>query len=454
MPAHRKQESDSGWIRAWEKRSERVKAGHIRASGAAVIVAVSLWAAWPGLYPAPAPGFVPPMPIRTAPGEPPRLFSTLISTTLTREVHAASLAERADGRLLAVWFGGTREGSADVRIYGVEGVPDADGDTRWNEPKAIVSREETGQSQGRWIRKLGNPVVFADAGHALWLAYASATLSGWASSRLNLSRLSGDKPSASSGLVTSPFFNMSTLVKGSPAPFDNGDLGLPVYHELAGKFAELLVLTPEGKVRRKIRMDQGRRALQPVLLVEDARHAVALMRDAGGNPPRVWRSETADAGRNWSEPQSTDLNNPNSALAALRLDDGRLLAVANDTEDERLRLSLLVSEDRGHHWRVLHRFEDRQAAFDEPLTEAAFYAQLSADIATLAPTQMETADIIAAVMKNACSSEGECQWQYDYPYLIRADDGDFHLVYSWNRSFIRYVRFNTAWLRERLEEGA
>jgi predicted neuraminidase len=435
-----------------------VKPGHIRAIGAAVIVTVTLWAAWPGLHPAPAPGFVPPPAASSrAEGvdEPPRLFSGLISGAHALSVHAASLALRPDGRLFAVWFGGEREGSADVRIYGVEGVPDSDGNILWSDPEAIVSREATGQSQGRWVRKLGNPVVFADARQGLGLAYVSVTMGGWAGSQLNLLRLfDTDIPAASRRLVTSPFFNVSTLLKGQPVFFDNGDIGLPVYHELAGKFAELLVLTPTGEVRRKIRMDHGRRTLQPVLLVEDAARAIVLMRDASGNPPRVWRSETSNAGRDWSEPESTDLPNPNSALTAVRLDDGRLLAVANDTEDERLRLSLLVSEDRGRHWRVIHRFEDRQAQLGDDLTEAEFRVQLAGDIAALDPTYpIAKEDIAARVMSDMCSKDA-CRWRYDYPYLIRAGDGSFHLVYTWNNSFIRYVRFNAAWLQARLGEAA
>jgi predicted neuraminidase len=444
-----------------------VKPGHIRAAGAAVIVAVTLWAAWPGLHSAAAPGFVPP-PVRAAPvDERPQLFSSLISDTASLSVHAASLAERGDGRLFAVWFGGTREGSADVRIYGAGGVPDSGGNTRWDEPMSVVSREETGGGQLRWVRKLGNPVVFADAQPGLGMVYVSATMGGWASSQLNLLRESPAHPwgeavvfrggesftlPASRRLVTSPFFNMSTLLKGSPVFFDNGDMGLPVYHEMAGKFAELLVLTPEGAVRRKIRMDHGRRTLQPVLLVEDATHAIALMRDGSDHLLRAWRSETTDAGRHWSAPEPTDLPNPNSALTAVRLDDGRLLAVANDVEDERLRLSLLVSEDRGLHWRVIHRFEDRQAQLGEALTEAAFRTQLASDIAGLGPFRPTAEDITTNVVSNMCS-KGKCAWQYDYPYLVRAGDGDFHLVYTWNKSFIRYLRFNAAWLRERLGDA-
>ncbi|MDR1424613.1 MAG: exo-alpha-sialidase [Azoarcus sp.] len=416
-----------------------------RVCGATAIAALTLWAAWPGLFPSPAPGFA--VPVSHPAGiDEARIFSALPSETPPPQVHAASLAELPDGELAAVWFGGTREGSSDVRIFGMRGEPQADGGTHWELPEAIVTPEKTGAGLRRWVRKLGNPVILTTPRGERWLVYVSATLGGWATSRLNLLRQGVHAPER---LVTSPFFNMSTLVKGAPIFFDNGDIGVPMYHELAGKFGELLVLAPNGKVRRKVRLAHGRRTLQPVVLVEDAAHAVALMRDARHEPPRVWRSETADAGRHWRAPETTDLPNPNSALGALRLDDGRMLAIANDTEGERLRLSLLVSEDRGQHWRLIHRFEDRQENLAAPLSAAVFRARLAADLATAGPRRAPLEATANDVMQNACRHD-QCNWRYDYPYFVRAADGDFHLVYTWNGTFIRYIRFNAAWLQARL----
>jgi predicted neuraminidase len=427
----------------------------VRALGAALIVAITFWAAWP-LSPVPSPGFVlPPAGAMETRKEDtvPRFSSAVLNAAHPPRVHAASIVEWPDKRLFAVWFGGAREGSSDVRIYGASGAPDS-GRTLWSEARVITSPNETTASQARWARKLGNPVLLPSPfGREPHMIYVSTTLGGWATSRLNLLDLSGLRPPASSvPLISSPFFNMSTLVKGSPVLFDNGDMGVPVYHEMAGKFPELLVLAPDGRVRRKIRMGHGRRALQPVLVVESATRAIALMRDGSGNPFRVWRSETSDAGRTWTTLESTDLPNPNSAITALGFDEKRLLAVANDTEQDRLRLSLLVSEDRGRHWRVIHRFEDRQSFFEASPAEEKFRALLAADVAALGPGPAP-GKIAANAVRNKCKKQGVCSWQYDYPALIRASDGDFHLVYTWNQSFIRHVRFNAAWLRARLEEA-
>ena len=43
-----------------------------------------------------------------------------------------------------------------------------------------------------------------------------------------------------------------------------------------------------------------------------------------------------------------------------------------------------------------------------------------------------------------------CDFEYEYPYFIRSADGLYHLVYSWNNTFIKHVSFNDAWLLEQL----
>ena len=418
-----------------------------RLIGGGLILLLAVWAAWPGFQPMAQPRFVPPAAHGAGVAEP-HLRSALINEAAPPRVHAASIAALPDGRLFSVWFGGEREGSTDVMIFGAYRAPDA---LAWGAQRVIASPAQTSADVGMLVRKMGNPVAFMTPRGELWVIYVSVTMGGWATSHLNLMRSPdlGQTWLPATRLVVSPFLNLSTLVKGGPVFFDNGEIGVPVYHELAGKFAELLVLSDQGDVRRKLRMDHGHRTLQPVVLVEDELRAVALMRDGAENPPRAWHSETTDGGRSWSRPQLTDLPNPNSALAALRLDDGRLIAVANDTEDERLRLSLLASDDGGLHWRVIHRFEDRHAQLGQPLGVDAFRPILAGDLDALGPGPA-AADVAANAEQALCRQGDSCAWQYDYPYLIRTADGEFHLVYTWNRSFVRHLSFNAAWLEGKL----
>jgi predicted neuraminidase len=417
-----------------------------RALPLALIACLTLWAGWPGFFELPPSRFVlPPHPVAAQAEETPRLESTLINPPDPLSVHAASIAALPDGRLFAVWFGGLREGSMDVKIYAADNQNGA-----WSPQRVLATTAQTTADTGRFVRKLGNPVAFVTPQGELWVVYVSVALGGWATSQLNLitSPDLGKSWRPARRLITAPFLNLSTLVKGYPVFFENGDTGLPVYFELGGKQGELLILSPQGDVRRVTRMDYGSRSLQPIVMAETPARAVALLRDSDDRPPhRVWRTETTDAGRRWSPLAQTDLPNPNSALAALRLEDGKLLAVANDVENERLRLSLLVSADDGWHWRVLHRFEDKEDFLQQSPDAAAFRTRLTEDIQTLGRAP-DPAEIIRNVERNLCKPR--CGWRYDYPYLIRAADGDFHLVYTWNGSFIRHLRFNRAWLEEKL----
>jgi predicted neuraminidase len=413
-----------------------------------LIAALTLWTAWPALFRTQSvpTRFAIPLPLLST-NVAPRLTSALINQAEPARVHAASIAALPDGRLLSVWFGGQREGGTDVKIYAADYQPEQN---LWSPQRLLATPEQTTADTGRFTRKLGNPVVFVTPKGELWVIYVGVALGGWATSQLNLLRSQdlGASWLPAKRLITSPFLNLSTLVKAYPVFFENGDIGLPVYYEMAGKLGELLTLTPEGEVRNITRMDHGARSLQPVVLVESPTRAIALMRDGDGRPPhRVWRTETEDAGRSWSPLVSTDLPNPNSALTALRLEDGRLLAVANDTEDERLRLSLLSSVDDGWSWRVIHRFEDKQRFLDHLPDKTVFRALLADDLKRLGNTP-PLATVAQNAERNLCRPT--CGWQYDYPYLIRSADGDFHLVYTWNRSFIRHLRFNRVWLEEKL----
>ena len=58
----------------------------------------------------------------------------------------------------------------------------------------------------------------------------------------------------------------------------------------------------------------------------------------------------------------TSLANPNAALSAIVLQDGRMAAVLNDLEDGRDALTLAVSSDGGVSWQKAGQLEDQVAA--------------------------------------------------------------------------------------------
>lgn len=380
------------------------------------------------------------------PGEQPMFRSDFASVATDLFVHAASVTELDDGRLLTVWFGGSREGASDVNIYGAYFDPKTQ---RWGDNQVLASRRSTHRAAGRTIRKLGNPVVSQAPDGKLWLFYVSVSVGGWAGSAINASYSTdgGVSWTTPTRLITSPFANISTLVKAAPVYYRDGSMGLPIYHEFLGKFAELLRLDAEGRVLDKVRISHGKHSLQPVVVPSSENQAVAIMRYAGSAPKRALLSRTADGGRSWPEPHKSKQANPNSALTALRLDDGSLLGVMNDLDDGRHRLGLLRSVDDGESWQLLARLEGDEHYDGAKLPRTQYTPMIEKDfLDSGGPASDARWQSYSQRLDKRICDDDLCRFVYDYPFLIRSRDGVFHLVYTWNKSFIKHLQFNQAWL--------
>jgi predicted neuraminidase len=323
-------------------------------------------------------------------------------------VHGSTMCALPDGELLAVWYGGTREGAADVAIFSAR-LPV--GAREWSKPERIVDRVLAQSELDRAIKKVGNAVVFPDRHGVVWLVYVSVSVGGWSGSALNVktSRDQGRTWSESRRLTLNPFLNLSTLVRNKPILAADGRIGLPVYHELAFKFPQILWLTPgpAGEiVDYRIRNLPGKVGLiQPALVALGGDRVLMLLRDRSAER-RVRASFSSDNGWTWSQAAATSLPNPDAAVDALRLRDGRILLVYNHAASGRENLRLAVSDDDGRTWRP------------GPWIE---------------------------------SGVGK---EYSYPCLTEGADGGVHLTYTWERQRIRHVALNLAWLdREVLARG-
>ena len=321
-------------------------------------------------------------------------------------MHSATAAEISGGRLIAFWYGGSREGASDVALYSsVYSLAQND----WSPERVVVTREFAQKHLRRSLRKLGNPVVGRDSKGRLCLYFVSVSVGGWAGSAVNrmVSEDEGETWSPPRRLVASPFFNISTLVKGAPLLFSDGAVGLPVYHELLGKFGELLRLDAECHAIGKTRLSWGRSSLQPVIVARSDKEAVGFMRYAGDPPNRILMLRTGDGGVHWNPPAKTALPNPNAAIGSVLLSGGPLLLAFNNAEENREDLSLALSQDFGNTWRIVHRFEGGAGSAQAPVPE------------------------------------------YSYPWIMQDRAGDVHVLYTWGRSRIKHVRFNRVWLEGR-----
>lgn len=325
---------------------------------------------------------------------------------LTSFAHSPALAEIADGRLLAIWYGGSREGAPDVSLYGSRFDP---AEENWTTPEVVTTPSATQREIRRYVRTLGNPALWSAPDGQLWLFYV-ASPAGWAASSIHVktSQDGGTTWTPAWRLVTSPYFNMGTLVRTSPLRWGDGTIALPAYQELLGIFPELMRISTEGIVLERIRIGQGKRALQPAVVALSDRRAIALLRWAAPQRPKRYRereartlfTQSSDGGRSWTLPAALQLENPGSSVAVLRLSDGRLLAAFNRSQRGRNNLSLALSRSAGASWEVVASIEDDEAG-----------------------------------------------GQFAYPTLIQATNRQIHLVYAWNYRRIKHVEFNEAWVR-------
>jgi predicted neuraminidase len=319
-------------------------------------------------------------------------------------VHAASLIGLKDGGIRAFWFAGSREGAPDVVIN--TAVLDPKSNT-WGAPSVVMDRVAAERGLSRYIAKLGNPVPARLADGRLQLFFVTVSIGGWAGSSIStiFSEDDGVTWSRPQRLITSPFFNLSTLVKSPAVAFTDGCLGLPAYHEWIGRFGEFLRLDA-AQVLDKRRMSAGRSAIQPVMFVNDAQSATALFRQtrSAGQPKQIPVSSTQNAGQSWQSVGDLEILNPNSAVAGVLLRNGARLLALNNIEAGRYRLVLLMSKPKSDEWHIVETIEN-----DEALPEQE-------------------------------------RKEFSYPYLLSVHGDDVHLVYTWDRKKIRHAYFSSAWL--------
>jgi predicted neuraminidase len=253
--------------------------------------------------------------------------------------HAVSTVALPGGGMLAFWFAGTREGATDVTLLRSQ----FDGRV-WSPAQAVLTPKMLSQKLGRTVRKLGNPSVWLDAKGHLHMAVVNVTLGGWAMSRIAHLRSAdlGLSFDSAEDWITSPWWNISTLVRSPPLPLSDGSFLLPVYHELVIKRPELLHVSADGRLLSKRRMAFELELLQPALAVgADPGHILAVLRSASAHDPWIHQQESSDGGLTWTAPQPLTLPNPDAYVALASWPQRRLwLMVYNPETTTRKRLAV------------------------------------------------------------------------------------------------------------------
>ncbi|HLY65463.1 MAG TPA: exo-alpha-sialidase, partial [Chloroflexota bacterium] len=259
-------------------------------------------------------------------------------TPTGRYKHPASITELANGDLYLVYYGGAGEYAVNTGVFGARLKL---GSTRWSRPRLIAHDP---------FRSLGNAVVWQAPDGVVWLFYVVRWGDTWSTSRIQ-AKVSHDGVSTwSDSFVMSE--RPGDMVRGRPIVLDNGDYLLPIYNE-TGHNIELVgpdstscflrfdrhskMWLPSGAIH------SAKGNIQPAVVRLSHDHLVAYCRRGGGydhvTDGYIVRAESQDGGHTWSEVHDTQFPNPNAAIDLIRLRNGHLLLIYNNSMNDRTPLS-------------------------------------------------------------------------------------------------------------------
>jgi len=290
--------------------------------------------------------------------------------------HASTIIESQDV-LMAAWFGGTHERALDVGIW----LSRNEGNG-WSEPEEVAN----GYYEMDHIRyPCWNPVLFRGKDGPLYLFYKEgpSPASWW-----GMVKTSADNGRSWSRAKKLPR-GMVGPVRNKPVQLVDGTILCGASSEDNGWLVHMeRTKNPLGLWTKTKDLNESMDipAIQPTIL-EHGSNLQILCRTKRG---RIAESWSGDQGLTWGRVAKTDLPNPNSAIDAVTMRDGKSLLVYNHSESERNPMNVAVSPD-GRRW------------------------------------------FAGAILENQAGAE------LSYPAVIQSSDKLIHITYTWNRQRIRHV---------------
>lgn len=260
-----------------------------------------------------------------------------------RQCHASTICLLPDGSLCAAWFGGSHEKAPDVGVWLARRE-----NGLWSEPVCVARRKGI---------PCWNPVLHVQGERLLLFYKVGKEIPDW-QTMVRESRDGGRTFGEEKELVPGDFGGRGP-VKNKCLVLQDGTVLAPASTE-AGGWVCFTDRSEDGgqswersadvPMEKGWEKTAGRGVIQPTLW-QDAGGAVhMLMRSSEG---AIYRSDSLDGGRHWTEAKKTALPNNNCGIDLTRLEDGRLVLVCNPVEGNwaaRSPIAFLVSEDNGAHW--------------------------------------------------------------------------------------------------------
>ena len=273
--------------------------------------------------------------------------------------HASTVLPLDDGRVLAAWFGGSHERSPDVAIW----MSTRDRGGEWSPPRKVADQED----MPHW-----NPVLARAPDGRLHLFYKVGPDCMIWRTRVMTSPDAGvswsepiDPPSIH-GFPVGPVKNKAIVLA-------DGTWLAPTSLETEVSWDSAVTISRDdgaswelgGPVPIVHDRFVGKGIIQPTLWESDPGTVHMLLRSTAG---RVYRSDSSDSGRTWSEAYPTDLPNNNSGIDVARTESGVLALCHNPVEanwGKRTPLVVSFSRDNGETWGEAITLEDEDPQTDE-----------------------------------------------------------------------------------------
>jgi len=355
-----------------------------------------------------------------------------------QHVHGSSIVELPNGDMLACWFQGSGERTAnDVAIKGARLKK---GEDKWSE--VFIMADTPGQPDC-------NPVLFLNKRNKLFLVWVVVQANEWETSLLKF-RTSIDYENSNVPIwnwqdiiLLKPGEEFAEEIKNKFKENEGPEMAWAAYAPMYEKMIIEAAKEPKkretgwmtrihplilesGKILLPLYSDGfnvsivaisddsgdnwhgslpivGKGNIQPAFVQKNDRTIVAFMRDSGDEPGRIMIAESTDDGDSWSFAKDSDIPNPGASIDAIKLKSGNWLLIYNDVEDGRYSFAAALSDDEGKTWKWKNNIEN---------------------------------------------SKGE---SFHYPSVIQSNDGIIHLTYSYflkgERKSIKHVSFDEEWIK-------
>jgi predicted neuraminidase len=303
--------------------------------------------------------------------------------------HCSSLLQLQNGDLLCAWYGYT--GSENGTACEVRYSRKAAGSSAWTRPRTVIW-----DPLPNGDRTQGNCVLWQDPDGKVWCFYDVRTAVEWSTTLLKYAT------STDNGHTWSPPVTLTSElgnnVRCHAFVASSGAWILPAYSDVDNT-GVMFISTDQGVTWRKsapLGNPRDPAVIQPSVIERSDHSLRALLRKCGA-PLNIHESYSYDSGWTWTHPAPISLPNPECSVEQMKLANGHVVLIFNNTTSGRTPLSAALSTDGGATW--------------------------------IAVRNLETA-------------AGE----YSYPSIIQTADGLLHVTYTHRREHIKHVVFNEDWL--------